>query len=322
MRDSPGSVVTLLCSGIQLYSAERRIVDCILKDVKWASVVTSAQLAHASQSSEATVTRLCHKLGFENYRKFQLALARDVMEQQEVEVLHSSSPDPLRQTLQSVQSNRQEEIRATIQALNLRQLRKAMSVLRSAEIIEIEATDNSLPVAMDASLKLGGLGKRCMTSGGGANPKPFPRHPHRAGCAAAHLLRQPQRATAGNGPHRPRARGCDPAHHLRPPLPAGRTGRLPAAGLQPRPAHRGYRSGPLTPLVGPAGRSSVLPAPDRGRPFLTAKTARPPSETSCFLCDQALKTYRSIRRNASSMRERGDARFIRRWQGPWNILPS
>lgn len=164
MRDSPGSVVTLLCSGIQLYSAERRIADCILKDVKWASVVTSAQLAHASQSSEATVTRLCHKLGFENYRKFQLALARDVMEQQEVEVLHSSSPDPLRQTLQSVQSNRQEEIRATIQALNLRQLRKAMSVLRSAEIIEIEATDNSLPVAMDASLKLSGLGKRCMTS--------------------------------------------------------------------------------------------------------------------------------------------------------------
>lgn len=164
MRDSPGSVVTLLCSGIQLYSAERRIADCILKDVKWASVVTSAQLAHASQSSEATVTRLCHKLGFENYRKFQLALARDVMEQQEVEVLHSSSPDPLRQTLQAVQSNRQEEIRATIQALNLRQLRKAMSVLRSAEIIEIEATDNSLPVAMDAALKLGGLGKRCMTS--------------------------------------------------------------------------------------------------------------------------------------------------------------
>ena len=314
MRDSPGSVVTLLCSGIQLYSAERRIADCILKDVKWASVVTSAQLAHASQSSEATVTRLCHKLGFENYRKFQLALARDVMEQQEVEVLHSSSPDPLRQTLQSVQSNRQEEIRATIQALNLRQLRKAMSVLRSAEIIEIEATDNSLPVAMDASLKLGGLGKRCMTSAVG--------HPHRPGCAAAHLLRQPQLATAGNGPHRPRARGCDPAHHLRPPLPAGRTGRLPAAGLQPRPAHRGCRSGPLTPLVGPAGRSSVLPAPDRGRPFLTAKTGRSGRDFLLCLSDHALKTYLSMRWNASSMRERGEARFMRRWQGPKNMVPS
>lgn len=137
MRDSPGSVVTLLCSGIQLYSAERRIADCILNDVKWASVVTSAQLARASQSSEATVTRLCHKLGFDNYRKFQLALARDVMDQQETETQRSTSPDPLRQ---------------------------AMSVLRSAELIEVEASDNSLPVAMDASLKLGSLGKRCMTS--------------------------------------------------------------------------------------------------------------------------------------------------------------
>ena len=29
--------------------------------------------------------RSCHKLGFENYRKFQLALARDAMEQQEAQ---------------------------------------------------------------------------------------------------------------------------------------------------------------------------------------------------------------------------------------------
>ena len=35
MHDSPGSVVTQLCSGLQLYSAERRIADCILADVKW-----------------------------------------------------------------------------------------------------------------------------------------------------------------------------------------------------------------------------------------------------------------------------------------------
>ena len=74
MCEAPGSVVTLLCSGIQLYSAERRIADCILADVKRASMCTSAELARLSCSSEATITRLCHKLGFENYRKFQLAL--------------------------------------------------------------------------------------------------------------------------------------------------------------------------------------------------------------------------------------------------------
>ncbi len=85
MGETPMSALTLLCSGIQLYSAEKRIADCILADVKWAASATSAELARQSQASEATVTRLCHKLGFESYRKFQLALARDVMEQQEAE---------------------------------------------------------------------------------------------------------------------------------------------------------------------------------------------------------------------------------------------
>ena len=58
MHDSPGSVVTQLCSGLQLYSAERRIADCILADVKWASVATSAELAKASHSSEETAADL------------------------------------------------------------------------------------------------------------------------------------------------------------------------------------------------------------------------------------------------------------------------
>ena len=91
MGETPMSALTLLCSGIQLYSAEQRIADCILADVKWAASATSAELARQSQASEATVTRLCHKLGFESYRKFQLALARDVMEQQEVEKSHAAA---------------------------------------------------------------------------------------------------------------------------------------------------------------------------------------------------------------------------------------
>ena len=35
MGETPMSALTLLCSGIQLYSAEQRIADCILADVKW-----------------------------------------------------------------------------------------------------------------------------------------------------------------------------------------------------------------------------------------------------------------------------------------------
>ena len=129
MCEAPGSVVTLLCSGIQLYSAERRIADCILADVKRASMCTSAELARLSCSSEATITRLCHKLGFENYRKFQLALARDA-----------------------------------IQAIDTRQLRQILSLLRSCEVMEVVSEGGGLPVAFDASIRFSHLGKRCVSS--------------------------------------------------------------------------------------------------------------------------------------------------------------
>ena len=156
MCEAPGSVVTLLCSGIQLYSAERRIADCILADVKRASMCTSAELARLSSSSEATITRLCHKLGFENYRKFQLALARDAMEQQETaRRTRDEGQDELRQALLDIQANREEELRATIQAIDTR---------RSCEVIEVVSEGRSLPVALDASIRFSHLGKRCVAS--------------------------------------------------------------------------------------------------------------------------------------------------------------
>ena len=57
MGETPMSALTLLCSGIQLYSAEQRIADCILADVKRASMCTSAELARLSSSAQATITR-------------------------------------------------------------------------------------------------------------------------------------------------------------------------------------------------------------------------------------------------------------------------
>lgn len=165
MCEAPGSVVTLLCSGIQLYSAERRIADCILADVKRASMCTSAELARLSCSSEATVTRLCHKLGFENYRKFQLALARDAMEQQETaRRTREEGQDELRQALLDIQANREEELRATIQAIDTRQLRQILSLLRSCEVMEVVSEGGGLPVAFDASIRFSHLGKRCVSN--------------------------------------------------------------------------------------------------------------------------------------------------------------
>ena len=182
MCEAPGSVVTLLCSGIQLYSAERRIADCILADVKRASMCTSAELARLSCSSEATITRLCHKLGFENYRKFQLALARDAMEQQEAQRMRDEGQDELHQALLNILANREEELRATIQAIDTRQLRQILSLLRSCEVMEVVSEGGGLrclhpvqPPGQAVRFQRSPREEPCLCPD--ADPQ---RHPHRA----------------------------------------------------------------------------------------------------------------------------------------------
>lgn len=155
MGETPMSALTLLCSGIQLYSAEQRIADCILADVKWAASATSAELARQSRASEATVTRLCHKLGFESYRKCQL----------EAEKSHAAAqPDRMRSILQKFLVNKQEEVRATVQALDADQLRAALACLNAAHVVEVAAASHNLSIALEASVKFGSLGKRCVAS--------------------------------------------------------------------------------------------------------------------------------------------------------------
>lgn len=102
MGETPGSVVTLLCSGMHFFNAEKRIADCVLEDTAGVAAMTSAELAHCSSTSEATVTRFCKKLGFENYRAFQLALARDVMERQPLEISNEVQLDNIPQSLQNL----------------------------------------------------------------------------------------------------------------------------------------------------------------------------------------------------------------------------
>ena len=206
MCEAPGSVVTLLCSGIQLYSAERRIADCILADVKRASMCTSAELARLSCSSEATITRLCHKLGFENYRKFQLALARDAMEQQEAQRMRDEGQDELHQALLNILANREEELRATIQAIDTRQLRQILSLLRSCEVMEVVSEGGGLPVqppGQAVRFQRSPREESCLCSD--ADPQ---RHPHRA------LGLRAERQTGRGVRCRQRAECTGAGHHL------------------------------------------------------------------------------------------------------------
>lgn len=165
MVEPTNSVLTQLCSGIRFFSAEKRIADLILADPGAVVDKTSAELARASSTSEATVTRFCKKLGFDNYRAFQLALARDVMEEQQPgEVSYEISLEDIPQSLQNILANKVGELNATIHAIDPEELKTILALLQGAQFIQIAAVGNTIPVAMDAAFKFNQLGLRCTTS--------------------------------------------------------------------------------------------------------------------------------------------------------------
>lgn len=165
MDGSPNSVVAQLRSGVcpQLHSAERRVADCILADIARASIATSAELSRISGASEATITRLCHKLGFENYRRFQLALARDVINLNENGTVENT--EDLRQNTALIfMESRMEELKLLTQSLDVQKLIRAAERLNAADVIEAAAAGHAIPAALDLSLRLSAMGKRCVSS--------------------------------------------------------------------------------------------------------------------------------------------------------------
>ena len=156
MGETPGSVVTLLCSGMHFFNAEKRIADCVLEDTAGVAAMTSAELAHCSSTSEATVTRFCKKLGFENYRAFQLALARDVMERQPLEISNEVQLDNIPQSLQNILSNKIDEMSATINGINPENLQRVLELLQNAQLVQIAAVGNTIPgtITTNAPMRL------------------------------------------------------------------------------------------------------------------------------------------------------------------------
>ena len=63
------SALSLISSTREFSGTEQRIVNYILNHREEAPTMTAAQLARRSGTSEATISRFCKHLGFDNYRQ-------------------------------------------------------------------------------------------------------------------------------------------------------------------------------------------------------------------------------------------------------------
>ena len=164
MTDDTRSALSLITSGRDFHDTERRIVDFILEHRDEATGMTSGQLARASSTSEATVSRFCKRLGFGSYRSFQFSLARDLSVGSGREgITGEVSLDDVEGSVRNILGAKVSELTATARGLDATTVRAVVDLLAKSSLIQVAAVGNTNAVALDATFKFGQLGLRCVT---------------------------------------------------------------------------------------------------------------------------------------------------------------
>ncbi len=125
------NILLHLRQGLPGYSPTlQKLGDFILSEPQKVLYLTITELARESETSEASVTRLCRHLGCKGYTEFKMALALDVQSSQPAAVTSEDSIDVLVE--ESVQA-----LRDTGKFINREVLQQAVAALHQASSIQI-----------------------------------------------------------------------------------------------------------------------------------------------------------------------------------------
>ena len=145
-----------------LRPAERKVAEYMRDHIDTAAKFTVGQLARTTEVSQPTVIRFSRKLGFDGYKELRYTLG-DTDAGRHVDI------DPLADAayasqghIDAVPGRISKEVERFIGSLSAsldhRELTKIISALVKAPLIDIYATGDSVPSALDLALKLSYLG--------------------------------------------------------------------------------------------------------------------------------------------------------------------
>ncbi len=153
------SVVGVICASYdQFFEAEKKIADCIKSRKEDVVDMTVAELAAASGTSDATVSRFCRRCGFKSFQNLKMALAREVLEERQKAIQVSNDIDRADkgQSLQNILANKVAELTETVNLMD-------GEALEQADRVQVAAVGNTAPTALDCAFKLNQLGIRAVS---------------------------------------------------------------------------------------------------------------------------------------------------------------
>ena len=155
------SVLGVICSAYDsFFEAEKKIADYIMEHKDQAVDMTVGELAKASGTSDATVSRFCRRSGFKGFQNLKLTLAREILEEehQSQEVTNDIDRTDLEQSLKNILANKIAELTETIKMIDIKNLEIILDKLEHARMVQLAAVGNTIPVALDGAFKFNQLG--------------------------------------------------------------------------------------------------------------------------------------------------------------------
>jgi len=136
-----------------LRESEERVASFILTHWQEVLHLPITELAERIGVSEATIVRMCKKMGLKGFQELKIVLASEKIEP--LKTVHEAvqEGDDLRSILRKVFSANIGAMESTLNVLSIIELEKAIDVISKARQLHIYGVGGSGPVALDAQHK-------------------------------------------------------------------------------------------------------------------------------------------------------------------------
>lgn len=139
--------------------SEERVADYILAHAGEVVNLPITALAERIGVSEATIVRMCKKIGFHGFQELKINLALETVSP--IQTVHEeiSEQDDVGTIMRKVAAANTHALQATLDVLSEAELKRAVDRLYEASSIQFYGVGGSGPVAMDAAHKFMKTGK-------------------------------------------------------------------------------------------------------------------------------------------------------------------
>lgn len=145
------------------FEQEKKIAQYIIAHHKETVNMTITELAAASGTSVATVSRFCKKCGVDGFHHLKIGLAKEIVDNDTtMPISNTISRQEISQSLQNILANKIEELKQTISLINPNELNEILDCIKAANTVQFVAVGNTIPVALDGAFKLNQIGIRAI----------------------------------------------------------------------------------------------------------------------------------------------------------------